>query len=74
VTVHFIKERVEGRGPDPETVANGHNLDVADAYRAMAYYHDHPEEMRKVEAKRRERNEKLRDDPNVATGPEDVSE
>jgi len=55
VDVHFIKERVEGRGLDPETVASRHDLDVADVYLALAYYHDHPDEMAEVERDRKER-------------------
>ena len=72
VTVHFIKERVEGRGLNPETVANRHNLDVADVYRALAYYHDHPEEMRTVETERERIHREAEDDPTIATGPEDL--
>ena len=30
----------------PEEVAADFDLDVADVYRALAYYYDHPEEMR----------------------------
>jgi uncharacterized protein (DUF433 family) len=72
--VHFIKERVEGRGLDPETVANRHELDVADVYLALAYYHDHPDEMAEIEREREERIAEAKSDPNVATGPEDVPE
>jgi len=55
VGVNFIRERVEGRGLEPETVARRHELDVADVYLALAYYHDHPEEMRRVKDQREER-------------------
>lgn len=72
VTVHFIKERVEGRGLDPETVADRHDLNLADVYRALAYYHDHPEEMRQVAAERQRLVEEATDDPNVTSGPEDL--
>ena len=44
-----IKEQIEDREPDPRTVTDRHDLDVADVYRALTYYHDHPEEMRAVE-------------------------
>jgi len=54
VTVLHIHERVEGRGLRPETVADRLNLDLADVYEALAYYHRHPEEMERVE-KRRQR-------------------
>ena len=52
VTVQHIQARVEGRGLRPETVADRLNLDVADVYEALAYYHRHPEEMREVERRR----------------------
>ncbi len=52
VTVRFIRERVEGAGLAPETVAEQHDLDLAEVYQALAYYHDHPEEMRGVERRR----------------------
>lgn len=51
---HRIHERVEGRGLRPETVADRLNLDLADVYEALAYYHRYPEEMERVE-KRRQR-------------------
>ena len=34
-------------GLDPRTVADRHDP-VADVYRALTYYYDHPEEMRQV--------------------------
>ena len=52
ISVLFVYERVEGRGLDPQTVADRHDLDVADVYRALTYYHDNPREMEQV---RRER-------------------
>lgn len=54
VTVLHIHERVEGRGLRPETVAERLNLDLADVYDALAYYHRNPEEMQEVEEHRRE--------------------
>jgi len=69
LTVRFVHDRVEGRGLDPGTVADRHDLDVADVYRALAYYHDHPEEMSKVERRRREMIEQHEDE---LVGPEDV--
>ena len=74
VGVNFIRERVEGRGLEPETVARRHELDVADVYLALAYYHDHPDEMQKVKDQREERIAEARGDQNVATSPEDVPE
>lgn len=72
IGVYFIHERVEGRGLEPQTVADRHDLDVADVYRALAYYHDHPDEMARIEQGREDRREGAESDPNVATGPEDV--
>lgn len=52
IGVYFIRERVEGAGIDPHDVADEHDLAVADVYRALAYAHDHPEEMRRVAERR----------------------
>lgn len=71
ITVRFIRERVEGAGLDPETVADRHDLDLADVYRALAYYHDHPEEMREVERRREERIDEHRKE--AVTGPDDIA-
>ncbi|CCQ38018.1 DUF433 domain protein [Natronomonas moolapensis 8.8.11] len=54
LTVRFVHDRIEGRGLDPGTVADRHDLDVADVYQALAYYHDHPDEMSEAERRRRE--------------------
>ena len=71
ITVRFIKEQIEDRGLTPRTVADRHDLDVADVYRALTYYHDHPEEMRAVERQREaaiEEHEDLTTDPNDVRG------
>jgi len=71
ITVRFIKEQIEDRGLTPRTVADRHGLDVADVYRALTYYHDHPEEMRAVERQREaaiEEHEHLMTDPNDVRG------
>jgi uncharacterized protein (DUF433 family) len=52
VTVLHIHERVENRGIRPETVAERLNLDLADVYEALAYYHRNPAEMQAVEEHR----------------------
>lgn len=70
ITVRFLHEQVESVGTPPGIVADKHNLDLADVYRALAYYHEHPEEMRQVE-RRRERT--IDDARNRAvTGPDDL--
>jgi len=52
ISVRQIHALVTDRGDDPGTVADRYDLDVADVYHALAYYHDHPREMRDVEAER----------------------
>lgn len=74
LSVFFIHEQVEGRGLDPGTVADRYDLDVADVYRALAYYHENPDEMAEIRARREQRHEAASDDPDVATGPEDLDE
>lgn len=54
ISVRQIYALIEERGEDPEAVADRFDLDVADVYHALAYYHDHPREMRDV-AEERER-------------------
>lgn len=49
VTVLDVVQRVEGRGLDPERVADRYNLDIADVYEVLAYYHNNPEEMARIE-------------------------
>ncbi|WP_181693420.1 DUF433 domain-containing protein [Natronomonas sp. LN261] len=69
ITVQFIKEQIEDRGLTPRTVADRHDLDVADVYRALTYYHDHPEEMRAVE---RQRDAAIEEHEHLTTDPNDV--
>jgi uncharacterized protein (DUF433 family) len=51
VTIRNVRERVEVRGDEPVRVAERLDLDVADIYEALAYYHATPEEMRRAEAR-----------------------
>ena len=69
ITVQFVKTQVEDRGLEPRTVADRHDIDVADVYRALTYYHDHSEEMRAVE---RKREEAVEDHEHLTTDPDDV--
>lgn len=48
ITVQDVHARVEQRGLSPARVAEQYNLDLADVYEALAYYHSNPEEMRRV--------------------------
>jgi len=52
ISVRQVYALVEERGEAPEAVADRYDLDVADVYHALAYYHDHPREMREVERER----------------------
>ena len=74
VSVRQVYALVEERGEDPEAVADRYDLDVADVYHALAYYHDHPREMRDVEQEREDAMEDFREsidrpegiDPDIA--------
>jgi uncharacterized protein (DUF433 family) len=72
ITVSHIHTLVEERGLDAQTVADRFDLTASDIYHALAYYHDHPEEMRAVERQRRELHETAKEDPEIVTGPEDI--
>lgn len=72
IGVYFVHERVEGRGLESQTIADRHDPDVADVYRALTDYYDHPDEMASIERIREERREKAESNPDVATGPEDL--
>jgi uncharacterized protein (DUF433 family) len=74
ITVSHVHALVEERGLDAQTVADRFDLTASDVYHALAYYHDHPEEMRAVEERRRELHEAAEEDPTIITGPEDLPE
>ena len=57
ISVRQIYALVEEHDEDPEAVADRFDLDVADVYHALAYYHDHPREMREVEEARNKATE-----------------
>jgi uncharacterized protein (DUF433 family) len=69
IGVRFVREQVEGRGLNPRAVAERYDLDVADVHRALAYYHEHPDEMADIERRREENIERIQE---LALGPEDV--
>lgn len=71
VSVRHVRELVEGRGLAPRAVADRLGLDVADVYRALAYYHDHPDEMHEIE-RRRERRIDASRERGAVTGPDDL--
>lgn len=68
IGVHHIAKRVIDAGEIPEQVAADHDLDIADVHRALTYYYDNPEEMRRVQEKRRSVPEDLA----AVRGPEDL--
>jgi uncharacterized protein (DUF433 family) len=61
ISVRQVYALVEEGGEDPEAVADRYDLDVADVYHSLAYYHDHPREMREVERRREEAIENVRE-------------
>ena len=69
ISVRQLYALVEGRDEDPVAVADRYDLDVADVCHALAYYHDHPREMRGVERERDAAREILRE---TIDRPDDV--
>ena len=69
ISVRQVYALVEERGENPEAVADRYDLDVADVYHALAYYHDHPRKMREVE---REREDAIDDFRKSIDRPEGV--
>lgn len=72
IGVYFVHEQIDGRGIDPKTLAAEHDLDVADVYRALTYYYDHPERMAAIRSQRERRLAEAETDPQAATGPDDI--
>jgi uncharacterized protein (DUF433 family) len=72
ITVRFLRELVEDDGTDPKAVADRYDLDLAAVYHALAYYHEHPDEMARVERVRRRTIEEARVD--AITGPDDIEQ
>lgn len=52
LSVLRIYDLVKGSGDSPENVAETFDLDLAEVYHALAYYYDHPQEMRSVQEDR----------------------
>lgn len=70
VTVRQLHGEVEGRGIDPETVADRYEIEVASVYEALAYYHRNPAEMRAAE-RRTERAGDIAAEKSDCTPPEE---
>jgi uncharacterized protein (DUF433 family) len=62
ITVRFLQGLVEDEGTDPKAVADRYDLDLAAVYLALAYYHERPDEMARVERERRRTIEEARAD------------
>jgi uncharacterized protein (DUF433 family) len=60
ISVRQVAAVVQEDGEDPEVVADRFDLDLAEVYHALAYYHDHPDEMRAVRDDRAEAVEAVR--------------
>lgn len=52
ITVLQVADLVEGSGLSAQSVADRYDLDVADVYQALVYYHEHPSEMAEIRRKR----------------------
>ena len=57
VTVRRVQSLVEKAGEPAPEVAEDLNLNVADVYAALQYYHSHPEEIQEAERKQRQRED-----------------
>ena len=68
IGVHHIATRVVDGGESPMVVAAEYDLDIADVHRALTYYYDNPEEMRRVQAER----QSVPDEATVVHGPDDL--
>jgi uncharacterized protein (DUF433 family) len=60
ITVRDVYARVEQRGLSPQRVAERYDLDIADVYEALAYYHSNPAEMKQVEARHEQAGEEAK--------------
>jgi uncharacterized protein (DUF433 family) len=67
--VYFLATLVEDAEMDPHDVADEYDLPVAAVYRALTYFHEHPDEMAALERERADRRAAAADSPNVATTP-----
>ena len=55
VTVRRLQSLVEKAGKPAPEVAEEFDLNIADVYGALQYYHSHPEEIQEAERKQRQR-------------------
>lgn len=69
ISVRQVADWVEKGDLSGKTVADRYNLDIADVYRALTYFHEHPGEMAEIRRRRREREKRAR--KRAAVTPED---
>ena len=68
IGVHHIAKQVLDAEVDPAQVAADYDLELADIYRALTYYYDHPDEMRAV----RKQRQSIPEGMHVVEGPDDL--
>lgn len=73
ITVRLVHELVEQADLTPEQVAAKYDLDIADVYEALAYYHNNPGEMRRVERRHQEAVEEATRQSSL-TPPDDAAD
>jgi len=69
ISVRQVADWVEKGDLSAKTVADRYDLNIADVYRALTYYHEHPGEMAEVRRRRAEREARAR--KRAAVTPED---
>ena len=75
IGVRQIRVLVEESGLSAAEVANRFDLQVADVYAALTYYHEHSEEMATIEAERERRIEtSATDAPSLADFEDETNE
>lgn len=62
VPVRAVHEAVELGDRSPEAVAEGFGVSLVDVYRALTYYHDHREEMKRIEDEREQAKQRSLND------------
>lgn len=69
ITVRTLQRRVEEQEREPAAVAEQLDLDVADVYAALSYYHSNPAELQRV-AERRAEAAEIAAEKSTMTPPE----
>lgn len=53
IGVHHVARRVIDGDEEPAIVASDYDLSLGDVHRALTYYYDNPEEMRRIQSERK---------------------